>query len=399
MDQESLRREWNRVREERFGRSKCADREPGCGWNESDPRARVENDSDSVMEGETREWEEARSKRKEGRKRTRTRREGDEKDGKKESDEGNRWGSWFWQGFDTVKLHDYLKRLAEIRKKRAEQHEAEFRSKGKRKQEANNDFDERWNTVAGFWRRKMAQNRDYTPQKKKKERSRTKEKVPESSRNHPKAPSNRHTAYANWYSWRAHTDSEGTQPQHEGEPKTASATPDSRERGNSRGQSFEKSSPEFSRPCTAPNSTGSHHSTKGQHSTQHTKTPGSPYEESKERHVELRVKERVENLRNQQKELALQEATREQLRDAINKKLERFRQPHVTIHVLLRAVGIPVEGGHRPSKKQVDAAMKKAMLRFHPDRCRGSHVTLEKQVESEEIFKLLNQRRQADVRS
>lgn len=399
-DQEALRREWNRVRTERERTSSPGAGASPAGSSERSSGRADGSDSDSVVEGETHEWEEARSKRRktdrgnEGRgQHSRT----GNQDGSARANHANGWGSWFWQGFETVKLHDYLKRLAELRRRRAAQHSEQAHAQARREQETNADYDERWNTVAGFWRRKMAQNRDYVPSKRKKERSRSRGTGPDAPRPHGRSGTGSSKSYANWYSWRAQSSKSGDEF-HRAGPSTTQRSESSAEA---------KESPGFRRPWeggSAPHTArrahaqATPHRSSGQNTQQHSNMPQPQNGSDKVQGVQDRARERVENLRTQQQEQAMQDATREKMRERVSKKLDGLRRPHVTAHLLLRAVGVSVEGGHCPTKKQIDVAMKKAMLRYHPDRCRGSHIPLEKQVESEEIFKLLNQIRQADAR-
>lgn len=407
-DQEALRREWNRIRTERERTSSPGTGASPAGSNEKCSDRGDASDSDSLVEGETREWEEARSKRRKTNRRDEGNRRGTSYDSQEDparKNSTNGWGSWFWQGFETVKLHDYLKRLAELRRRRAAQHAEEAHARTPKGQETHTEFDERWNTVAGFWRRKMAQNRDFVPSKRRKERTRTREKGPETPRSHGRSGSGSARTYANWYSWRAQSSKSGEEFQRAGSSTAhrPEASTEARQQPGfkrSREGAYASHSPHGAHDRSPPHQSPPQHSqSPPQHSQSHNHTPQTETVGGRTNDVQDRVRERVENLRTQQQVQAMHNATREQVRETVSKKLDFLRRPHVTSHVLLRAVGVSVEGGHCPTKKQIDVAMKKAMLRFHPDRCRGSHVPLEKQVESEEIFKLLNQRRQADSRA
>lgn len=58
---------------------------------------------------------------------------------------------------------------------------------------------------------------------------------------------------------------------------------------------------------------------------------------------------------------------------------------------MLRNLGVEVDGGVFPSIPQVNAAYKRALLRFHPDRVAALAKTDPlHQVEAEETFKLIS---------
>ncbi|GJP66522.1 hypothetical protein CLOP_g23447, partial [Closterium sp. NIES-67] len=58
---------------------------------------------------------------------------------------------------------------------------------------------------------------------------------------------------------------------------------------------------------------------------------------------------------------------------------------------VLDKIGIKVDGMPQPTSQQVEAAFKKALLRYHPDRMArlGAGADARKQVEAEETFKMM----------
>lgn len=82
---------------------------------------------------------------------------------------------------------------------------------------------------------------------------------------------------------------------------------------------------------------------------------------------------------------------KEQIRGEIQANLERLALGCRDLASLLRRLQIPVEGGIFPSPQQVNAAYKKALLRFHPDRSSAlAQGDPRRQVEAEETFKLIS---------
>ncbi|CAM6098295.1 unnamed protein product [Calypogeia fissa] len=93
---------------------------------------------------------------------------------------------------------------------------------------------------------------------------------------------------------------------------------------------------------------------------------------------------RILNLEERQMDL------RDQLRGQVRTELERVAANCLDFATLLRKLGVPVEGGSQPSTQQVNAAYKKALFKFHPDRAvASSQGEPRKQVEAEEKFKLI----------
>ncbi|KAL5993785.1 hypothetical protein ACLOJK_038142 [Asimina triloba] len=117
----------------------------------------------------------------------------------------------------------------------------------------------------------------------------------------------------------------------------------------------------------------------------------------------LRKKRKAENMRldmERRQQLRLQEVResqkkdvetinlKEQLRIEVRKELEKLQLEYRDMASLLRALGILVEGGLYPLPHEVNAAYKRALLRFHPDR--ASRCDIRQQVEAEEKFKLIS---------
>ncbi|KAL5723292.1 hypothetical protein ACHQM5_006707 [Ranunculus cassubicifolius] len=104
--------------------------------------------------------------------------------------------------------------------------------------------------------------------------------------------------------------------------------------------------------------------------------------------VERRQRERLEEMRETQKKNTETINMKEQLRAQIRKELVRLELIHTDMISLLRALGIPVGTGFCPTTQEVNAAYKKALLKFHPDRASKTDIQL--QVEAEEKFKLIS---------
>ncbi|XP_045797040.1 uncharacterized protein LOC123891242 [Trifolium pratense] len=96
---------------------------------------------------------------------------------------------------------------------------------------------------------------------------------------------------------------------------------------------------------------------------------------------EMRKRKRAEN---QDKELM---NMKEKLRNEIKKKLDQLERQCTDMTSLLRGLGINVGESLRPSPNEVQAAYRRAMLKFHPDR--ASKADISKQIEAEETSKLI----------
>ncbi|XP_028761903.1 uncharacterized protein LOC114720428 [Neltuma alba] len=104
--------------------------------------------------------------------------------------------------------------------------------------------------------------------------------------------------------------------------------------------------------------------------------------------MQRRQKERIEEVRETQKKDEENMNIKEQLRNEIRKELNKLEITCVNMASLLRGLGIQVGGGFSPLPKEVHAAYKQALLRFHPDR--ASKTDIRQQVEAEEKFKLIS---------
>jgi hypothetical protein len=104
--------------------------------------------------------------------------------------------------------------------------------------------------------------------------------------------------------------------------------------------------------------------------------------------MERRQKQRLEEMRENQKKDEETMHLKDQLRGQVRAELEQVASQCKDMASLLRHLGIHVEGGAFPFSQQVNAAYKQALLRFHPDR--ASKRGLRQQVEAEETFKLIS---------
>ncbi|KAK9116426.1 hypothetical protein Sjap_015373 [Stephania japonica] len=104
--------------------------------------------------------------------------------------------------------------------------------------------------------------------------------------------------------------------------------------------------------------------------------------------MERRQKQRLEEIRETNEKNVETINLKEQLRSVVRKELDNLEKRHNDMVSLLRCLGIHVGGGPFPSSREVNAAYKKALLRFHPDR--ASQTDIKQQVEAEEKFKLIS---------
>uniref|UniRef100_A0ACD5WAF5 Uncharacterized protein n=1 Tax=Avena sativa TaxID=4498 RepID=A0ACD5WAF5_AVESA len=98
--------------------------------------------------------------------------------------------------------------------------------------------------------------------------------------------------------------------------------------------------------------------------------------------VEKRQKQRIEEVRETQRKSEEDTQLKEQCRGAVRLELENVERTCRDVSSILRALGIPVEGG------EVKAAFKRAALKFHPDRV--SRKDIYEQVKAEETFKFIS---------
>ncbi|XP_037443458.1 uncharacterized protein LOC119311847 [Triticum dicoccoides] len=98
--------------------------------------------------------------------------------------------------------------------------------------------------------------------------------------------------------------------------------------------------------------------------------------------MEKRQKQRLEEVRETQRKSEETIQLKEQCRGAVRLELEIIERRYTDMTSILRALGIPVEGG------EVKAAYKQALLKFHPDRV--SRNDIYEQVKAEETFKFIS---------
>ncbi|ESW25468.1 hypothetical protein PHAVU_003G038600 [Phaseolus vulgaris] len=104
--------------------------------------------------------------------------------------------------------------------------------------------------------------------------------------------------------------------------------------------------------------------------------------------MQRRQKERIEEVRESQKKDEEFMNLKEQLRVDIRKGLNHLEMQCHDMTSLLRGLGIHVGGSFTPLPNEVQAAYKRALFTFHPDRASKSDVRA--QVEAEEKFKLIS---------
>uniref|UniRef100_A0A0A9DS80 J domain-containing protein n=1 Tax=Arundo donax TaxID=35708 RepID=A0A0A9DS80_ARUDO len=98
--------------------------------------------------------------------------------------------------------------------------------------------------------------------------------------------------------------------------------------------------------------------------------------------MEKRQKQRLQEVRESQRKNEEEIQLKEQYRGAVRKELEDTERRYRDMASILRALGIPVQGG------EVKAAFKQALLKFHPDRVSRNDVY--QQVKAEETFKFIS---------
>ncbi|XP_021756374.1 uncharacterized protein LOC110721511 [Chenopodium quinoa] len=103
---------------------------------------------------------------------------------------------------------------------------------------------------------------------------------------------------------------------------------------------------------------------------------------------ERRQKQRVEEIRQTRRKDEENLNLKEKHRVEVKKELHRIEAICTDMASLLRCLGIHVGGSLYPSPNEVQAAYKRACLKFHPDRM--STTDLRQQVEAEEKFKLIS---------
>eukprot|EP00873_Tetraselmis_striata_P000127 jgi/Tetstr1/420391/TSEL_011507.t1 len=95
-------------------------------------------------------------------------------------------------------------------------------------------------------------------------------------------------------------------------------------------------------------------------------------------------RKQVERLENRQQE---RDSARQEVLVEISSRMMGLQDdPRVVLQVL----GVPCEGGARPSNEQLLRALRTALIRHHPDRqVRSGDGSIKSEVEAEEVFKLL----------
>ncbi|KAJ1412107.1 Chaperone J-domain superfamily [Sesbania bispinosa] len=104
--------------------------------------------------------------------------------------------------------------------------------------------------------------------------------------------------------------------------------------------------------------------------------------------MQRRQKERIEEVRQTQKKDEEFMIMKEQMRVEIRKGLKELEMQCKDMTTLLRGLGIHVGESFIPLPNEVQAACKRALFKFHPDR--ASKTDIREQVEAEEKFKLIS---------
>ncbi|CAN6315230.1 unnamed protein product [Urochloa humidicola] len=97
--------------------------------------------------------------------------------------------------------------------------------------------------------------------------------------------------------------------------------------------------------------------------------------------MEKRQKQRLQEVRESQRKNEEAIQLKEQYRGVVRKELEDLERRYWDMTSILRALGVPVEGGEVKAYKQ-------ALLKFHPDRV--SRNDMYQQVKAEETFKFIS---------
>lgn len=102
----------------------------------------------------------------------------------------------------------------------------------------------------------------------------------------------------------------------------------------------------------------------------------------------MQIAERLADHRLEEKRREAEEKQKEKMRVTIRHKLAMQVGSAKSLHSVLKAFGIPIDGGFVPSQAQLQKAYKKATIMFHPDKHVGAG--LQKQLEAEETFKIIS---------
>lgn len=111
---------------------------------------------------------------------------------------------------------------------------------------------------------------------------------------------------------------------------------------------------------------------------------GVPEGESEQ---DARKRRRVEEYRRKGERERAEERDAMDLRPRAEQHVRRALGKAVSLPGVLRRLGVPVPGGHTPSRRQVTAAYRKALLQYHPDRVSGKPLGL--RLVAEEAFKAI----------
>ena len=104
--------------------------------------------------------------------------------------------------------------------------------------------------------------------------------------------------------------------------------------------------------------------------------------------MQAQLGQRLAEHRQEEQRKEAEEEQKEKLRVSIRHRLALQVGSAKSLHSVLRAFNIPIEGGFAPTQAQLQKAYKKATIMFHPDK----HVRagLSKQLEAEETFKIIS---------
>ena len=104
--------------------------------------------------------------------------------------------------------------------------------------------------------------------------------------------------------------------------------------------------------------------------------------------MQAQIAQRLETHRLEEQRKQTEADQKEKLRVTVRQRLAMQLGKAKSLHAVLRAFAIPVEGGLVPTQAQLQKAYRRATILFHPDK----HVNagLEKQLAAEEAFKIIS---------
>ncbi|XP_050204012.1 uncharacterized protein LOC126654020 isoform X2 [Mercurialis annua] len=111
-------------------------------------------------------------------------------------------------------------------------------------------------------------------------------------------------------------------------------------------------------------------------------------ETSRNLDMQKRKKQRLEEVRETQRKDEENLNLKENFCVEVRKELYQLENTCIDMASLLNGLGIHVGSGYPPTPQEVNAAYKRALLKFHPDR--ASRTDIRQQVEAEEKFKLIS---------